>query len=271
MSGFPYSGTALVTGAGSGIGRALAHGLAERGMDLALADISEERLEEVAEELRSNRNKVTTHVLDVADKDAVAALPDAVRRVHDRVSLLFNNAGVALGGNFEEVAEEDFDWLVAINFSGVVRMTRAFLPLLREAPKARLVNVSSIYGVIAPAGQTAYSASKFAVRGFSEALRHELDGSNVGVTVVHPGGIATNIAKDARVNAEATDAEIEKRRAQADKFLRMPPPKAAGIILRAVEKDAPRVLVGSDARIAEMLQRLLPGRYWNVLGRRATG
>ena len=137
--------------------------------------------------------------LDVADRSAVASLPAAVLAAHGRVSLLINNAGVALGGTFEQVTEADFDWLLAINFHAVVWMTRAFLPLPRQQPAARIVNISGIYGIISPPGQTAYSAAKFAVRGFSNALRHELAGSTVGVTVVHPGGVATNIANRARV------------------------------------------------------------------------
>ena len=268
MSAWPYTGTAVVTGAGSGIGRALSRGLADRGMDLALVDRHADRLEEVAGELGSNARRVTTHAMDVAERDAARALPGEVARDHAVVSLLFNNAGVALGGTFDQVTEEDFDWLMAINFGAVVDLTRAFLPQLKAAPRGRIVNVSSIFGVVAPPGQTAYCASKFAVRGFSEALRHELSGTPLGVTVVHPGGVSTRIADDARVNVAMSGEEARAARDRVKAALVMPPPRAAEIVLRAVEQGRGRVLVGNDARAAEIVQRLFPERYLRVLGRR---
>ncbi|MGZ8298653.1 MAG: SDR family NAD(P)-dependent oxidoreductase, partial [Allosphingosinicella sp.] len=183
--------------------------------------------------------------------------------------LLFNNAGVAIGGTFEQVAEEDFDWLMEINFFGVVRMTRAFLPLLRSSGQARIVNVSSIFGIIAPPGQTAYCASKFAVRAFSESLRRELEaeGARIGVTVVHPGGVATSIAKNARPPRGVNDIDLEAQKERFDKFLRMPPVKAGEIIVSGVEKDRPRIIVGNDARFMAAVERLAPVSYWKLLGR----
>jgi short-subunit dehydrogenase len=181
------------------------------------------------------------------------------------VDLLMNNAGVALGGTFEQVDADDFDWLMEINFGGVVRMTRAFLPLLHASDDARIVNVSSIYGIIAPPGQAAYSASKFAVRGFSSVLRHELEGSTVGVSVVHPGGVATRIAKNARVPAGAPADEVERGRRTMEKLLRMPPEQAGEIIVRGIERRRARILVGSDAKAAALLERLSPVGYWNLL------
>ena len=162
--------TAVITGAGSGIGAALAAALAARGANLALADIQEDRLAEVADALKSNEIKVTTHKVDVADKDQIGAFAKTVEAEHGAVHALFNNAGVALGGTFDRVTDDDFEWLIDINFYGVVRMTRAFLPLMQQADTAQLVNVSSIFGIVAPAGQTAYSSAKFAVRGFSNAI-----------------------------------------------------------------------------------------------------
>jgi short-subunit dehydrogenase len=176
-----------------------------------------------------------------------------------------NNAGVALGGSFEQVSEADFDWLLEINFHGVVRMTRAFLPLLRQSDDARIVNVSSIYGIITPPGQAAYAASKFAVRGFSNVLRHELEGSTVGVSVVHPGGVATAIAKNARVPAGAPPDEVERGRRTMEKLLRMPPERAGEIIVRGIEKRRARILVGRDAKAAAFLERLSPVGYWKLL------
>ncbi|AWN38915.1 SDR family NAD(P)-dependent oxidoreductase [Methylobacterium radiodurans] len=258
--------TALITGAGSGIGRALALGLARRGCHLALADIDAAGLAETAERLPAGL-RVSRHRLDVADREAVAALPAQIRAAHLGLDLLVNNAGVALGGSFEQVSEADFDWLLGINFWGVVRMTRAFLPLLRESPEARIVNLSSLYGLIAPPGQTAYAASKFAVRGFSQALAHELAGSTVGLTLVHPGGVATRIADSARLPADLAPEEAARGRALANGYLKLPPGRAAEIILAAVEQRRARVLVGSDARILALLERLMPASYWPVLAR----
>ena len=256
---------AVITGAGSGIGRATALALARRCCHLALADIDPAGLKETAWMLSSLGVRVTTHILDVADRAAVAALPDAVVASHGQVDLLMNNAGVALGGTFEQVSADDFDWLMEINFHGVVRMTRAFLPLLHRSADARIVNVSSIYGIITPPGQAAYSASKFAVRGFSNVLRHELEDSTVGVSVVHPGGVATSIAKNARVPAGAPPDEVERGRKVMEKLLRMPPEQAGEIIVRGVEKRQARVLVGNDAKMVALLERISPVNYWNLL------
>jgi NADP-dependent 3-hydroxy acid dehydrogenase YdfG len=253
---------AVITGAGSGIGRATAFAMARRGARLALADIDGDAVAAVARDIG---NEATHHVLDVADRAAVAAFPAVVHAAHGRVDLLMNNAGVALGGTFEQVDAADFDWLMDINFGGVVRMTRTFLPLLRASDDARIVNVSSIYGIIAPPGQAAYSASKFAVRGFSNVLRHELEGSTVGVSVVHPGGVATKIAQNARVPAGAPADEVERGRRTMEKMLRMPPERAGEIIVRGIERRQARILVGSDAKAAALLERLSPVGYWTLL------
>jgi NAD(P)-dependent dehydrogenase (short-subunit alcohol dehydrogenase family) len=251
--------TAVVTGAASGIGRAIAGSLARRGTHLALADVNDSGLEETARAIAAPGLRISLHHLDVANREAVAAFPQVVLQEHPGVDILVNNAGVALGGTFEQVSEVDFEWLFEINFWGVVRMTRAFLPLLHASDDAHLVNLSSIFGIIAPPGQAAYSAAKFAVRGFSQALRHELEGSTVGVTVVHPGGVATAIAKNARPPAGVPREELKRHLERADKLLRMPPEEAGEIIVKAVEKRAKRVLVGNDAKIASALERLNPG------------
>ncbi|QJR38328.1 SDR family NAD(P)-dependent oxidoreductase [Gemmatimonas groenlandica] len=259
--------TAVITGAGSGIGRAIASSLAQRGCHLALADVNTEGLAETVSLLPVSGLRVTQHQLDVADRAQVAAFPAIVREAHGGADLLVNNAGVALGGTFEMVSEADFDWLFNINFHGVVSMTRAFLPLLRASTEARLVNISSIFGIVAPAEQVAYAASKFAVRGFSEALRHELDGTTVGVTVVHPGGVRTNIAERARAPEGVDDTEAAQRRAAFKKFLRMPPAKAGEIIVRGIEQRRKRVLVGSDAVGLSLLARLAPVSYWSIMAK----
>jgi NAD(P)-dependent dehydrogenase (short-subunit alcohol dehydrogenase family) len=263
--------TAIITGAASGIGAALAADLSARGCHLALADVNLDRLKEVARSVARDDRRITATLVDVANPDAIANFVDGVRKAHGEAHLLFNNAGVALGGEFERITADDFDWLMSINFWGVVRMTRAFLPLLREADRAQIANVSSIFGVIAPAGQTAYSASKFAVRGFTDALRHELDGSSIGVTTIHPGGVDTRIAKNARVPADATAEEVERGREQAARNLVMPPTRAAEIILRGIARNQRRVLVGRDAHIIALIERIFPARYWTLIGRRVGG
>ena len=257
--------TAVITGAAGGIGRAIALSLARRRCHLALADIDESGLTATADLAREHGVRVSQHKVDVADRTAVAEFPNVVAAEHAGVDVLVNNAGVAVGGTFEQVAENDFEWLFEINFWGVVRMTRACLPLLRASGDARIVNLSSIYGVVAPPEQTAYSASKFAVRGFSEALRHELEGSGVGVTVVHPGGVATAIAENARLPAGVSEEEIARRREKYRKLLRLPPEVAGEIIVRAVERRQPRVLVGSDAKAISLIARLFPASYWKLL------
>lgn len=256
---------AVVTGAGGGIGRATAFALARRGCHLALADIDAAAADAAAREARALGVRASSHLLDVADRGAVRLLPAAVLDLHGRVDLLVNNAGVALGGSFEQLAEEDFDWLMEINFNAVVRMTRAFLPHLRQSDEARIVNLSSVYGIVAPPGQSAYAASKFAVRGFSHALRHELEGSTVAVSVVHPGGVATAIAQNARAPRGAPEQEVARGRAGAQRLLRMPPERAGELIVRGIERRRARILVGADARLVALLERLSPVHYWQVL------
>jgi NAD(P)-dependent dehydrogenase (short-subunit alcohol dehydrogenase family) len=258
--------TALVTGAASGIGRAIAISLAQRGCNVAIADLNEAGLAETARLIKGGV-RVSQHRLDVSDRDAILAMPAAIADAHGSLDVLVNNAGVALGGTFEDVSEADFEWLFEINFWGVVRMTRAFLPMLRQSPEARIVNLSSIYGIIAPPGQTAYAASKFAVRGFSQALAHELEGSRIGITVVHPGGIATSIVDNARLPANADAVEAEQRRKFANSMLKMPPAMAGEITVKAVEQRQRRVLVGSDAKLLALIERLVPVGYWKIIDR----
>ncbi len=259
--------TAVVTGAASGIGRAIATSLARRGCHLALADINDAALARTAAEIATPELCISRHHLDVANAGAVAAFPQQVTAEHSGVDLLVNNAGVALHGTFEEVSEADFEWLFAINFWGAVRMTRAFLPLLHQSEEARIVNMSSLFGLIAPPGQTAYAASKFAVRGFSESLRHELSGTRIGVSVVHPGGVATSIAENARVPANFTGDEAAERRKFSEAFLTLSPEVAGETIVHGIETRKPRILVGADAKRIAIIERLMPVSYWSLLGR----
>jgi short-subunit dehydrogenase len=262
---------AAITGAASGIGRALALELAARGCDLALADRDEAGLRTVAAEIgRAHARKVTVHRVDVGIPAEIEAFAQRAVAGHPGLNIVVNNAGVALLGQFDEIDQAQMEWLININFWGVVHSTRAFLPQLARQREAHIVNLSSIFGIIAPPGQTAYAASKFAVRGFSESLRHELQtaASPVRVSVVHPGGVATNIVRNSRTGVGVTDNE---RRAGAierfDSVARTTPAAAALRIIAGIEKNQPRILIGNDARLMDLLQRFLPGSYWAVLAR----
>ena len=262
------SAVSVVTGAASGIGLATALALAHRGSALAVVDRDAGGLRACAEAGRALGAEVSEHVLDVADADAVSALPDAVVERHGRATVLVNAAGVALGGRFEELSMDEFRWLMEINLFGTVGLTKAFLPVLMAQEAAQVVNVSSLFGIIAPAEQTAYVASKFAVRGFSESLRHELEGGPVGVTVVHPGGVATAISRNARIAQGADAAALtEQSRRFERQFLTTPPGAVGEAIAQAVERRRPRLLVADGARAGAALQRLMPVRYWRVLRR----
>ncbi len=262
---------AAVTGAAGGIGRALALELAARGCDLALADRDEAGLKSVAAELAASGRNVTTHPLDVSDSSAIARFADDATRAHPGLNIVINNAGVALFGSFAEIEQAEIEWLFNINFWGVVHGTRAFLPHLARQREAHVVNLSSIFGIIAPPGQSAYAAAKFAVRGFSESLRHELAMANspVKLSVVHPGGVATAIARNARAGAGMTD---NARRVQAierfERVARTSPRNAALRIIRGIERNEPRILIGGDARFMDLLQRFMPATYWNVMAKR---
>ncbi|MGE7415798.1 SDR family NAD(P)-dependent oxidoreductase [Methylobacterium tarhaniae] len=258
---------ALVTGAGSGIGAALALGLARKGARLVLVDRDPEGLARSEAAIRALGREAGAHRLDLTDFEAIAALPEAVGARHGPLDLLVNNAGVALAGRFADVELDDFDWLMDVNFRAVVRMTRAFLPVLESRPAAQIVNLSSLYGIVAPPGQAAYAASKFAVRGFSEALRHEYAGTALGVSVVHPGGVATAIARNARVGPRLDPAEVARGKAAVERHLRLSPEAAAERILRGIARREPRIIVGRDAAQVTLIQRLMPVRYWSLIAR----
>ncbi len=258
---------AAITGAGSGMGRELALELAKRKCHLALSDVNEKGLLETAEQARALGVKVTAQKVDVADKAAVYAWADQVAKDHGKCNLIFNNAGVALGATVEGMKYEDFEWLFNINFWGVVYGTKAFLPHLKAAGEGHIINTSSVFGLAGIPSQSAYNAAKFAVRGFTESLRQELDMMNCGVsaTSVHPGGIKTNIAKAARfdssVGSLGVDANKETAMAKFEKNFITTANGAARTIIRAVEKNKRRVLVGPDAYLIDWIVRLLPALY----------
>jgi short-subunit dehydrogenase len=265
---FPIKGgVAVITGAASGIGAALAVNLAGRGANLAIADRNAAGLAATAARARALGVTVSEHVLDVTDTEALEAFPEAVLAAHGRVTMLVNNAGVALMGNVDQVSMADFEWLMSINFWAPVRLTKAFLFALHREPAAHIVNISSVFGIIAPPGQAAYCAAKFAIRGFSESLRHELIDSTVSLTVVHPGGVRTAIADNARLSQGIDPEEAKAATAEFNKLLKTTPEEAGEVIAKAIEKRSPRLLIGGDARMIDRIQRIFPGTYWKRIAR----
>ncbi|MBV9935256.1 MAG: SDR family NAD(P)-dependent oxidoreductase [Actinobacteria bacterium] len=264
---------AAITGAGSGIGRALAKNLAGRGTHLALSDVDEVGLAETVSLCEGHGVKVTSQRVDVADRAAMFAWADQVVADHGKVNLIFNNAGVALGATIEAMSYEDFSWLMNINFWGVVHGTQAFLPHLKATRDGHIVNISSVFGLISVPTQSAYNAAKFGVRGFTDALRMELEMDRAGVscTTVHPGGIKTNIARNARMDPSVAPmaGELEQVGADFDKVAMTSPEKAARQILAAVEQNKRRALIGPDAKFIDVISRLPAGLYQRVLVRGA--
>lgn len=266
-----YQGrTAVVTGAGSGIGRALSIALAHRGANLALSDIDADGLEETVRLCAGAGGKVVSFRLDVADREAVLSHADEVASTFGAVHMVVNNAGVAVAGTIEETTFGDFDWLLGINLMGVINGTKAFLPHLIASGEGRVVNLSSVFGLIAPAFNGAYCTAKFGVRGFTEALRQEMliAGHPVKVHSVHPGGIRTNIARNARVKPSARAATSGKDPAEDfDRIARTTPDRAAATILAGVDAGKARILVGPDAYLVAAIPRLLGAGYVDLLGR----
>ena len=259
-----------ITGAGSGIGRALAGVLAERGCNLALSDVNEESLAQTAQTLAGERAgartlsdaQLTTTTLDVADRDAFHDWRDATLKHFGSVDGIVNNAGVTVQQSVVDMSYDDFEWIVDINFWGVVYGTKAFLPHFLERDIGWIVNISSVFGIIGFPTQSAYNATKFAVRGFTEALRWELEGTGVTACTVHPGGIQTDIVRNARVHRNL-DGSTDHERAirQFDRVARTSARDAAITIADGMERRAPKILIGNDARLIEAVQRLAPESY----------
>jgi NAD(P)-dependent dehydrogenase (short-subunit alcohol dehydrogenase family) len=269
-----FSGkVAAITGAASGMGRSLAIALARRGCEVALSDIDEVALAETARLVRSaSQVRVTTRRLDVSDEAAMKSWAQYVASEHGRCNLIFNNAGVSYAATVEGGDPADFARIIDIDYWGVVYGTRAFLPYLRASGDGHVINTSSVFGLIAFPGQSAYNSAKAAVRGFTEALRIELEmsGAPVSATCVYPGGIRTNIARASKMHPSMADlgiGDLEQMRKNFEVRLRLSPDDAAEIILRGVQRNALRVLVGFDARMIDWVQRLLPDRYHSVLVR----
>ena len=269
-----FSGkVAAITGAGSGMGRSLAINLARRGCEVAVSDIDERSLAETVGLVKDASSvKVTHRKVDVSDAAAVKAWADQVAKDHGRVNLVFNNAGISYAATVEGYDDADFERIIDINFWGVVNGTRAFLPHLVASGDGHVVNTSSVFGLVAFPGQSSYNAAKFAVRGYTEALRVECEITNspVTATTIHPGGIKTNIARASKVHESMKKLGIDDLEAAGERFekaFRMTADDAAEVILRGVAKNARRVLVGSDAHLIDIVQRLLPGRYHALIAK----
>lgn len=254
---------AVITGAGSGIGRALARQMAAQGAKLALADVNTATLEETRSLLGAATAR--TYTVDVSNAANMQDFAQRVEQDFGGASLLLNNAGVALFGTFAELSLAEFDWLFRINFWGVVHGCKFFLPMLLRQPEARIVNVSSVFGLFGPPGQSAYAASKFAVRGFTDSLREELRGTSVKLTCVHPAGVATNIAQNARAGVAARAQDQEAAKKSYARALRIPPEMAAGTIVEGIMADKDRVLIGRDAYRIDFFARLMPSRASAIL------
>jgi NAD(P)-dependent dehydrogenase (short-subunit alcohol dehydrogenase family) len=266
----PLAGrTAVITGAGSGMGRGLAQLLARRGCPVAIFDVDEAGLRETERLLVGGASRIFTRRLDVSDRDAQLAVAAEVREWSPApLGAVFNNAGVTLSQTIEAVSDEDFRWIVDVNFWGVVHGTKAYLPWLLEQNSGAVVNTSSIFGIVAWPSQGTYNATKFAVRGFTEALRHELRETGVLAVTIHPGGVNTNIVRKARFHVDDRGGtDHDQLQLDFARLARLSPDRAAEIIVRGVERGRGRVLVGSDARAVDLLQRLVPERYFDVVER----
>jgi short-subunit dehydrogenase len=256
----------VITGAGSGIGRALALDCARRGSRLALSDVNETGLAETVSQVSSaGVRQVRSDALDVSDRSAMQRYALDVVEEFGRVNVVVNNAGVALAGDFVDLEYSDIDWILGVNFWGVVHGTKEFLPHLIASGDGHVVNLSSLFGLVSMPGQSMYNASKYAVRGMTEALREEMliAGHPVGVTAVHPGGIKTAIARNARYSAKEdgeTSASLFDK-----KLAKMTPERAAEIIVRGIRRNQARVLVGIDAHALHTMAKLLGSRYQDVV------
>jgi NADP-dependent 3-hydroxy acid dehydrogenase YdfG len=262
--------TAVITGAGSGIGQAMARRLAAHGCPVALADWNEEGLEETAASISGAGGVVLTRRLDVRDRQGAMTFAAEVKEwAPAPLGLVFNNAGVTVMQGVADASPEDDQWVFDVNFHGVVNGVTAFLPILLEQRAGVIVNTSSVFGLVGFPHQSAYCASKFAVRGYTEALRQELRGTGVRAAVVHPGGVKTNIMANARFRSDyhGDFADVESAAREFATIARTTPDKAAKIIHEGIEKQKARIRVGADAVFLDLLVRCAPTRYYDVIAR----
>lgn len=256
----------VITGAGSGIGRALALRFAKEGISgIAIADFNESGLNETFDLVEKISAAVSKHLIDVSKLDQIQQFADEVIAKHGRATHLINNAGVGLLGTFEQISLKDFEWLMNINFWGVVYGCKVFLPILQKESSAHIVNISSVFGFVAPPEQSAYCSAKFAVRGFTESLRHELEGTTVSVSCVHPGGIKTNIARNSRLGENAPQEYSKQAADFFDKVAQTSPEKAADTIINGIKNKNTRILIGADAHAISYVHRLFPKKYLKII------
>lgn len=262
---------AVITGAASGIGRATAVALAREGARVAAVDLDRAGLAETASRVAAVGGQATTYLVDVASRDAVYAFAQEIESAFGGADIVINNAGVAQVATVEELSYEDFEWVMNIDFWGMVYGTKAFLPQLRAKGRGHIVNVSSVFGLFAVPTQSAYNSAKFAVRGFTEALRHEMRDSEIKVSCVHPGGIKTNIMRNARFLQSVQQTVREEAATGFDRLARTTPDRAAETIIAGIKKNKGRILIGTDAKILDIIQRLMPASYGKLLFRGSAG
>ncbi|MDC0246986.1 SDR family oxidoreductase [OCS116 cluster bacterium] len=277
---------ALITGAASGMGRYLAINLAKEGADVVICDVDEPGLKETEKLIKAYNVGSSSLLLDVRDKKEVEDLPTKIIENHGKIDLVFNNAGVVIPTGFLNMNEEDWNWCNDINYNSVINFSRSFLPHLMKEEETALINTSSIFGIITTPNNTVYHASKFAVRGFTESLAKEMEGSNTQIHCVYPGHIGTNIAVNAKFGDQVVKGEnkegilglngepvkdikgnevSEKEAGIRFRDAGMDPDKAAKIILKGIKKNKKRIFVGIDAKLMEISQRLLPDSYWRMM------
>ncbi len=258
---------AAITGAASGIGQMLAVNLADEGCEVAIADINSDGLLETSNMMKKRNVKVTTHRVDVADRDRVYKFADDVVEQHGCVDMIINNAGVTVSESVEDVTYKDFEWLFGINFWGVVYGSKAFLPYLKQRPQGHIVNISSINGIVTWPNHSPYCAAKFAVKGFTEVLLQEMRNSSIGISCVHPGGIKTNIARSARFyKSPGNTLTREEGVERFEKIAMTTADKAARIIISGIKKNKRRIMVGPDAHLLDWLTRLFPVQFVRFMG-----
>ncbi len=258
---------AVITGAGSGMGRALAIELAKQNCAVAISDVVEKTLLETAAILGEYNVKVSAECLDIADRSAVERYAKDTFETFGQINLVFNNAGVSVTDSAEHMSYEDFEWLMNINFWGVIHGTKAFLPYLQQADQAHIINTSSIFGILSFPSQSAYNASKFAVRGYTESLRQELNDTHIGVSCVHPGGVKTNIVSTSRYTTKDNESPTKEELMETfQEMAGLTSEEAALLILNGVKKNKARILVGKDAHFLALVGRLAPVNYPKILG-----
>lgn len=258
----PFNGkVAVITGAASGIGRALAVAFAQEGASVALSDVDMNGLAETLRMVEAAGGSGRTYQVDVGDRDAVFAFADEVKSAQGGADIVINNAGVAQVATVDELTMEDLEWVMKIDYWGMVYGTKAFLPQIEAKGGGYLANVSSIFGIISVPGQSAYNSAKFAIRGFTEALRHEMKGTSTHIACIHPGGVKTSIVKNARFLQSSTAQDRSDASTSFDKLARTTPEKAAQTILKGLRKRKGRILIGNDARMMDIIQRLFPAKY----------